>query len=85
MKALDHPLRTTLSRVAFTLIELLVVIAIIAILAALLLPTLSNAKEKARRATCKNSIRQFILGANLYGDDFAQCLPHRRVREQPAR
>jgi prepilin-type N-terminal cleavage/methylation domain-containing protein len=62
-------------RRAFTLIELLVVIAIIAILASLLLPALVNAKEKARRATCKNHIRQFILAAHLYGGDFSENLP----------
>jgi prepilin-type N-terminal cleavage/methylation domain-containing protein len=60
---------------AFTLIELLVVIAIIAILAALLLPALVGAKERARRAACRNSVRQFILATHLYGDENDQHLP----------
>jgi prepilin-type N-terminal cleavage/methylation domain-containing protein len=60
---------------AFTLIELLVVIAIIAILAALLLPALSAAKEKARRTSCKNSVRQFSLAVQMYGDDNQQFVP----------
>lgn len=60
---------------AFTLVELLVVIAIISVLAALLLPTLAGAREKGRRAACKNHVRQFVLAAHLYGEDNLQCLP----------
>ncbi len=59
-------------RTNFTLIELLVVIAIIAILAAMLLPALNSAREKARKSSCISNLKQLMNAFHLYEDDYSE-------------
>ena len=67
--------RTPKCRAGFTLIELLVVIAIIAILAAILLPVVSAAKDRAKRTTCLNNLKQIDVAFALYAGDNQDLLP----------
>lgn len=63
------------ARKTFTLIELLVVIAIIAILASMLLPALQNARGAAMKVTCGNKLKELMLFAQYYANDFGEHVP----------
>jgi len=73
--ALKHWQQATFIREGFTLIEFLVVIAIIAILAAILFPVFSQAREKARQATCLTYTKRIGLACKMYVQDYDETWP----------
>src|SRR5438128_627335 len=67
---IENPKSKIERRAAFTLIELLVVIAIIAILAAILFPVFAQARNKARSAVCVSNLKQILVAARMYSQDY---------------
>src|SRR2546426_455962 len=71
----SHAARPGRRRGGFTLVELLVVIGIIAVLISILLPTLSKARESAKRTQCLSNLRQIGIYLNIYANTYRQQVP----------
>ena len=73
---IDHVKQKRRQKAAFTLIELLVVVSIIALLVSILLPSLSRARELAKRAVCVSNAKQLVLAVSLYAADNEEQMPY---------
>jgi prepilin-type N-terminal cleavage/methylation domain-containing protein len=74
-EVLDRSSAMRMRKAGFTLIELLVVIAVIAVLMAILLPSLSRARESAKRAVCSGQVRQVGIAVLGYATDYENRMP----------